>query len=893
MKLDPRLYAALEARGLAEPTPAQSAAWPPIAAGKHTLLIAPTGVGKTEAAVVPLLDGMLREPTQPISVLYITPLRSLNRDMLRRLQGFGEELQIPVAVRHGDTSQKERNRQSRHPAQLLVTTPETLQIMLSGKRLRTYLTQVRAVVIDEVHELASSERGAQLSLALERLALLAGEFQRIGLSATVGTPGEVAGFLGGDRTVEIIAPAIVRKMDLQVVSPQPDDADETLSAELYWEPQRIAALRYCAEAAAGRPTLLFVNTRDTSEALGVRWRMWQPDAAITVHHGSLSRDVRIEAEEGYRTGDISTLICTSSLELGIDVGNTELVLQYNSPRDPSRLSQRLGRSGHRLRATAIGRVVASEPVELLEAAVVARRTLAGELEPSRIREAPLAVLANQLIAWTVCDKSVDRQAMLGAARRAWPFRELRGAQLDELLALLDQLHQARPAERNVRQGPRALKYFHGNLSLIPDEKTMSVRDISTRRLIGRLDERFILNLASGERIIFRGAAWEVLEIEEEVMVAPASALGELPRWIGEDIPVPQSVAREAVQRLEAGDWEGLPLTPEAREALEEFRTSVFKDGEPPAPGRMTLERHERLLVLTHAGGTRLNRTLGMVLASLLTSRAGEACGFQSDPYRIILDLPARLRARDVEQTVRALRPGLGPLLRLAVRGSPALGPQLLHVARKMGAIAPDADVGRFGLRRLLAAYSDTPLYREAVERLLFHQLDEPGLEALATALADGKLEIVASAATPFGAGALEPYRDLLKPPRPGSAILAAVERRLRRTVLRLECLACDNSRRRRSSDITVGELRCPKCSGQMVALLHPLEVERGVPLRQRERSASLARTHGPRAALVLAGRGVGPATAGRILRRQLPDDQLVQAVMEAEITYARTRRFWD
>ena len=456
MKLDPRLRAALESRGLAEPTPAQSAAWPAIASGKHTLLIAPTGVGKTEAAVVPLLDGMLRKPAQPIAVLYITPLRSLNRDMLRRLKGIGEELELPVAVRHGDTSQKERNRQSRHPAQLLVTTPETLQIMLSGKRLRTHLAQVRAVVIDEVHELASSERGAQLSLALERLALLAGEFQRIGLSATVGTPEEVAGFLGGDRTVEIVAPAIVRKMDLQVVSPQPTEADETLADELFWEPQRIAALRYCAKAAAGRPTLLFVNTRDTAEALGVRWSMWQPDAPIMVHHGSLSRDVRIEAEEGYRTGDISTLICTSSLELGIDVGNTELVLQYNSPRDPSRLSQRLGRSGHRLRATAIGRVVASEPVELLEAAVVARRTLAGELEPSRIREVPLAVLANQLIAWTVCDKLVDRQVMLSAARRAWPFRELRGEQLDELLALLDRLHQARPVENNVRQGPRAL-----------------------------------------------------------------------------------------------------------------------------------------------------------------------------------------------------------------------------------------------------------------------------------------------------------------------------------------------------------------------------------------------------------------------------------------------------
>ena len=251
-----------------------------------------------------------------------------------------------------------------------------------------------------------------------------------------------------------------------------------------------------------------------------------------------------------------------------------------------------------------------------------------------------------------------------------------------------------------------------------------------------------------------------------------------------------------------------------------------------------------------------------------------------------------MRARDVEETISALRPGLGKLLRLAVRSSPMLGPQLLHVARKRGAITPGADVGRFGLRRLLAAYGDTPLYSEAVERLLFHQLDEGGLEALVKSMETGELEIAPSAATPFGAGALEPYRDFLKP-RPGSAILAAVERRLRRTILRLVCLACENSRRRHSGEISARDLCCPKCSGQMIALLHPLEAERGVPTRQRERAASLARTHGPRAALVLAGRGVGPATAGRILRRQLPDDQLVQAVMEAEITYARTRRFWD
>tara|TARA_B100002052_G_scaffold60726_1_gene53793 strand:- start:226 stop:2526 length:2301 start_codon:yes stop_codon:yes gene_type:complete len=766
--------------------------------------------------------------------------------------------------------------------------------MLSGKRLRENLSGVQAVVIDEVHELASSERGAQLSIALERLVLLSGEFQRVGLSATVGTPKEVSSFLVGDRDVEIVTPKLERKMDLLVHAPEPVSDDDELVNELYWEPERVAALRYSAEASAMGPTLLFVNTRDTAEAMGVRWNMWDPDASIQVHHGSLSKEVRIEAEEEYRLGDVNTLICTSSLELGIDVGNTALVIQYNSPRDASRMSQRLGRSGHRIKETAIGRIVSTEATQILESAVIARRTLEGELEPSRIREMPMAVLANQIISWTVCDKNVDKLTFLSTIKKAYPFRKFNEIELDEMLSLLDQVHQNRTIGKSVRQGPRAMKYFHGNLSLIPDQRTYGVRDITTRKMIGRLDERFILDLAPGDRIVFRGAVWAVVEIDEEVTVSPSASIGELPRWIGEDIPVPFSVAQEASQRLCDGNWEGLPITEEAKAVLVEYQQEILDAGVMPSPNCISIEQHERLFILNYPGGSRLNRTIGMIIGAMLSAKSGYKVGYQFDPYRIILDVPTRTTVKDMLAITKGFQSEIGSLLRFAIKDSPALKSQLLHSARKMGAIAPDADVGKFGMRKLIEAYSDTPLYTEAVERFLFHQLDEEGMEEFIRNINSGKITVLLSPKTPHGYAGLDPYRDYLKPPKSDGAVVTAVKRRLLRTNLSLRCLSCDNVRKRKVNAITKHELVCPQCNSRMVALLHPMEADKEVSAKKLTKSASLAKSHGERAALAIAGRGIGPDTAGRILRKQLGDDtELVKAIIEAEITYARTRRFWD
>ncbi|MCK4483074.1 DEAD/DEAH box helicase, partial [Candidatus Bathyarchaeota archaeon] len=362
---------------------------PKILEGKNVLLISPTATGKTEAAFLPVLSMLLQEPQRirGIKLLYITPLRALNRDMLERLEWWCNNLDIKLAVRHGDTETKERTRQSRSPPTILITTPETLQAILPGWILRQHLRHVRWVVIDEVHEIADSKRGSQLSLALERLRRIVGkDFQTIGLSATIGTPEEVAQFLvGTGRSVEIIRVPVARILRLKVIFPKPETEDYKLSTKLYTHPEVAARLRIIRDYISKRKSvLLFTNTRAISEVLASRFRVWDMNFPVSIHHGSLAKPSRVAAERGLKNGELKGLVCTSSLELGIDVGRIDMVIQYMSPRQVTRLIQRVGRSGHRIGRIAEGIIVTMDSDDTLEALAVAKKALKEDLEPVEI-----------------------------------------------------------------------------------------------------------------------------------------------------------------------------------------------------------------------------------------------------------------------------------------------------------------------------------------------------------------------------------------------------------------------------------------------------------------------------------------------------------------------------
>src|SRR5215831_12385805 len=489
--LKPPVLQRLEKEGFLDASPIQQLSIPAILKGENVLLIAPTGTGKTLAAVLPVLDMFLErrasEKTHGISILYVTPLRALNRDLLRRLEEMGRDLDVKIQVRHGDTPTSARSQQAKSPPDMLITTPETLQSILIGKRMKEHLRSVRWVVVDEVHELATDERGVQLSIALERLQeLTAVEFQRIGLSATIGEPEKIGQFLAGtSRKISILRSDEERGLQISVGSVSPTTSDNEEATKLGLPVSTVARARKIQSLIEQhKSTLVFTNTREHAEALASQLHALGT-TSVRVHHGSLSRELREEAEKEFQEGKLRAMICTSSLELGIDIGSVDFIIQYTSPRETTRLVQRIGRSGHTLGGTSRGIILTISPDDILESAVLIARAKQGRLERPIIHEKALDVLAHQIIGILLQQRRITSDEILLLVRRSYPFRDLEPAELDDAIRQLDELRLIRKFGDNISpRNPKALLYYFENLSVIPDVQKYTVFDFFRKRRIG-------------------------------------------------------------------------------------------------------------------------------------------------------------------------------------------------------------------------------------------------------------------------------------------------------------------------------------------------------------------------------------------------------------------------
>ncbi|MEM2262670.1 MAG: DEAD/DEAH box helicase [Candidatus Bathyarchaeia archaeon] len=939
----------IEQRGFSRPTEPQEKTIPLVLEGKNVLLISPTATGKTEAAFLPVLSMLLQEPQPPgIKVLYITPLRALNRDMLERLEWWCNNLDVKLAVRHGDTETRERARQARSPPDILITTPETLQAILVGWVMRQHLQHVRWVIIDEVHEMADSKRGSQLALSLERLRAIVGrDFQIIGLSATIGSPEKVAQFLvGNGRPVEIVRVPVARKMRLKILYPKPKPEDFELAERLYTHPEVAARLRVIRDYIdRHQSVLLFTNTRAISEVLASRFKVWDIDFPVSIHHGSLAKPSRIAAERGLKNGELKGLVCTSSLELGIDVGRIDLVIQYMSPRQVTRLIQRVGRSGHRIGHIAQGIIITMDSDDTLEAMAIARRALREELEPVDIPPKPYDALAHQIAGLLLKHKRLEFDEILEMFRRAYPYADLT---MEDIEKILRYMHDRFPRlawvsfEDKVVLKPRRTKalfeYYFDNLSMIPEEKQYLVVDETTDSAVGILDEAFMAEYGKpGIKFIIRGSPWRIIHISgDKVYVKPVDdPTGAIPSWIGEEIPVPFEVAQEvgairgfveeqmrrvvSPEEVAAKLGEQYPADKETiLDALAETVEQISAGLPVPTDKRILVEDWEDFVIVHAHFGSLTNRALAQLIGQLLSERIGYSVVVQHDPYRIFVQTMGAATADQIvelfgemalmeEQTVR------DSLTRATIKTG-LFKRRMIHVARRFGALEKWADFSNVSLQRLLKSFEGTPIFEEALKEVFLKDLDVERLVYVLKKIRQGEITVekieTGGRATPVARVGIERVSmktDLIPPERMHAVLVESAKARLLNETCIFVCTNCWSY----IDMIRVKDLpakpKCPRCGSEAIGLLKeeeekvlPLIEKKGEKLtkseeklrRQAVQTARLIEKYGKAAAVALCARKVQPSDVKEVLERNAKlDDKFYELILEVE-RKAISKRFW-
>src|SRR5712692_10513179 len=629
---------------LGEPTPPQRDGWPLIRDGRHTLIAAPTGSGKTLAAFLSAIDGLLRQrPGLPdaTQVLYVSPLRALSNDVQKNLQGPLAEIraadpslpELRVLVRTGDTPAGERTAMARRPPHILVTTPESLYILLTSGSGREMLRSVRTVIVDEIHALVRDKRGSHLALSLERLEALAGRrVQRVGLSATQKPLDEVGRFLvGTGRECALVDAGTFRDLDLAVEVPP--SALSTVCSHEQWEEiyGRMAEL-----VREHRTTLVFVNTRKMAERIAAQLTRLLGEDAVTSHHGSLAREGRLEAEESLKAGRLRALVATESLELGIDIGNVDLVVQVGATRSIATLLQRVGRSGHALGRVPKGRIFPLTVDELVEAAALLRCVRSGLLDRTPAPPRPLDILAQQVVASCV-PEAWEEQALFDTMRRAWPYRDLVRDEFDACVGLHTEgrralLHRD-GVNRRVMATRRARLTALMSGGAIPDTADYQVRLEPDGTLVGTVNEDWAIEASGGDIFQLGNMSWQILRVEPGV-VRVADAKGappSLPFWLGEGPGRTRELAAEIATLREGCAEQGAGregwLRSECGDALPEGASSQIAEyveagrqalGAVPTQDLVILERlfdeSGGMQLVVHAPfGSRINRAWGLAL----------------------------------------------------------------------------------------------------------------------------------------------------------------------------------------------------------------------------------------------------------------------------------------
>jgi ATP-dependent Lhr-like helicase len=936
--LAPQVRALLAESGIAEPTPPQVQAWPLVARGEDVLIIAPTGSGKTEAALLPLLGRVIMGGHgEGISLLYITPMRALNRDMLKRIQKWCSRLGLTVDIRHGDTPQAQRAKQSAHPPDVLVTTPETLQAILPGRRMRGNLSHLKAVVVDELHNLVESKRGVQLCVGLQRLRKVAPGYQLVALSATVGTPEVAAGFLFGDRRRTVIIADTPKEFTFAIEYPVPDPASQSAARKTYSAPDLAARLTRINDLIETHTsTLIFVNSRTVAEMLGEKLARLRND--VGVHHGSLPRDERERVEQAFKTGQLKALVCTSTLELGIDIGSVDLVVQYMSPRQVTSLVQRVGRSGHALGRVSKGVLVTVSADDILESSASILSAGRGRIEPTRPYENSLDVLAHQVSGYLMDLDTMEADVMLSEVRKAAPFKDLRKESFDRTVGYLSELRKLRFDGRTISRTRSTREYYFENLSMIPDETRYLVLDVTTNETVGILGEEFVLLKAKvGVHFICKGKVWQIEQVADDrkIYVTPVEdPLAAVATWDGEMLPIPFDLAmetgrlrRSVSEALDKGEGEleealqEIPGSASARALVVDEIAEHKKMGAPVPSDRLVLfEGFGKYLILHLCFGESVNRTFAYVFEELL-SRRGLVRIWWLDGYRVLFELTTDTEELDLgalSKELMSLTPEeLERTYAVAAQRNFPFPARVKHVAERFGALKRGKLISHPNLCSLPTRFERTPIFEEALQETGRDLIDMESSKRVLALVASGSMAVetfqAAERPTPIAYGLLYRYLEVPEAVAPDSLGRSSYQRMkasIFGTDVSLVCVKCGADQ----GLTTVGDLqdepRCATCGSGLLAPCYwgtakimgllekrsaktQLNEEEKAELSKARRAADLVLSYGKKAVVAQTVYGIGPQTASRILAEMHDDEEaFYRDLLEAKIRFVTTRQFW-
>ena len=924
--LDKRLVDIIAKFGYDKPTEIQRLAIPEIIfKKKHLILVSPTGSGKTEACIFPILSFILQNKVDKgIFAIYVTPLKALNRDIFRRIEKICKELDITIKIRHGDTPESERREILKNPPLILIITPETLDALIVISSFNSHLKNLKFLIIDEIHELIEGKRGANLVTLISRIKLFNSKFRIIALSATLGNPYEVARFLFNNEDYTILFAEKDRNYEVEIECFQ--------NFEIFPERLKNVLSNY-------RSAILFTNTRSTAELIGYKLR---GDEKIGVHHGSLSREEREKIESELREGKLKCVVATSSLEHGIDIPYVDIVFQFDSPVQATILKQRLGRSRHRISENAKGIIYTFNILDALESYVLSLNSNKNILEDLELEYLPLDILIHHIVGMLLIKNNINKNELFENIKQLYLFKDLAIEDFNKILEHCSNIKLFFIKDNIIYPlKSRCLKYYFDTTSTIIEEQLYSCINSATRKLVGKVDGFFIYEAYENNvGIVLGGKAWKVISINEDKKIAellPITEANEFPIWNGEMLPVAEHVAGEVFSTVAqlvkkeikhskllvpvTENWSSISFidatvrfSEEAINVLHEFiHEAIISLPYKLSKDLFAIEKVNDFAFIINPKGTKVNKTLMIFLRGLLSEKILSS---YYNAYVIAFYLRKNVTIEEIIDKIFFIPEIINDydFLRIVFYNDYKFLINLKQNLLFFGLIKKESlnEVNK----KLLQSFKNSFVEEFSIKWYLFNYLKINKVLELIEKIKSKEIKLLTFELRNFSPISKLfikslPYVSEIIKESTTKDIYDAIEKRLWEEELFFLCTACKNSFTRKVANLSE-KIICYKCGSIKVAALNPYDEEIMEAVKAFKASdkkmlkklsnafnriilsSELVSHYGKWAAFVMAAKGIGPEFARRILTNWNGDKMLLlKTIMDYEINFLRTRVYWN